>query len=146
MDSVPCAISRPVPGSSQQSEKHRTKFQAQARQRLCHVTAVVIGPVDAPLSCQAQGCSCHRELNSFLDGAPYCRGGNLVSLDPDGCASSSMPGCSHLPRDERLLDLASMSYAGEQPEPSGLRKADSVGTGRGPSILSWWWQCHHPCG
>lgn len=146
MDSVACATSRPVPGSSKQSEKHRTKFQAQGRRRLCNVTAVVTGPADAPLSRQAQVCFCHCELNSFLDGVPYCRGGNLVSLDPDDCASSSMPGCSHLPGDEHLLDLAPMSYAGEPPQPSGLKKADSVGAERGPCILSRWWRCRHPCG
>lgn len=38
-------------------------------------TAVVTGPADAQLSCQAQGCFSHHELNSFLDGAPFCRGG-----------------------------------------------------------------------
>ena len=52
-----------------------------------------------------------------------------MSLDSDGYTSFFRSGCPHLPGDEPLTGLASVSHSGEQPEPSGPTRADSVGAG-----------------
>lgn len=82
-----------------------------------------------PIVLPGSGCFCHQEFNPFLGGTPYCRGGNLVSLILMAVPPSSLSGCFHPPGDEHLSDLVPMSHAGENPEPSGLKKVNPVDAG-----------------